>query len=363
METEVTTPSIKLPMLQVLPQQSGSPLTSVCYTATLNAESPMSESPMLNFEHILGLQLNDGLAQFDVNAEFGWVNEAFWVNLDRVRALGELTPLIVGLTIEFRGRIDQMRKCQEAGDEAGHREAITGIQAIRETSKGRPIQHLTIGRHFAGVWGERLEVRKGFYALFSSQIIGAWTAVEVLAADLWEAFLNKHPEFGVRALNAKRAAPDKRDGEGADDDEEVGAEIDFTLPIDKLKEWQFNLKSRMGTLLRTKWNFSKRREAAEAYHKVFPENQKQINAILHSRELRWLAATRHLIVHKAGKADADFLGKMKKHPIFGSVPEGQQIPLDGSITAALFNGAFRRGDELLQFACQQSRAASESKGK
>ena len=143
--------------------------------------------------------------------------------------------------------------------------------------------------------------------LMASMITGAWTAHEVLTADLWVAALNLRPMLGFVALNAKP--------EDDDDDElsERKGNVKFEFRARDILKWKSELGNRMGSLLREKWRFSRRASAVDAYYRVFRESKAKLKPILEDQGVRWLAATRNAIVHNGGIADGDFVSQVRSH--------------------------------------------------
>lgn len=182
--------------------------------------------------------------------------------------------------------------------------------------------------------------------LISMQVIGAWTAFETLAADLWERCLNARPELGFVALGA--------DQQSGDTDEERNRKdrLKFELPVWKLRRWGFDLRTHMGTLMRGKWDFANRIETREAYAAVFGDNHgAELDKVFKDPQLNWLSAVRNVIVHNAGIADAEFERKVKKHPILSKLSADKRDPvvIDGILCRQLVGAGCECSLALFRF--------------
>jgi hypothetical protein len=133
-------------------------------------------------------------------------------------------------------------------------------------------------------------MRLAIDGIMASMVIGAWTAFETLAGDLWENALNTSPKLGIRALDAE---PSPNDDEATT---QAKRKRKITFPARLLYKYHFSIKHRMGTILREKWKFTRRKEADEAYTKVFGETP-----IFRDQNLRWLSALRNVLVGSGGE--------------------------------------------------------------
>lgn len=121
-----------------------------------------------------------------------------------------------------------------------------------------------------------------------------WTAFECLAGDLWVASLNHATKLGQRILSS---IPH-------DDAEKFGLSrrhIDVGLAA----RYGFDLRRSLGTVLRSKFDFSSVDGIEVAYKQAFG-----IVSPLHETDcatLSELEQVRHLIVHRGGVADDKFL--------------------------------------------------------
>lgn len=159
-------------------------------------------------------------------------------------------------------------------------------------------------------------------AIFTSATALTWTAVEVLAGDLWEAVLNAHPNV----------VPDSM--------------LDKTVSISQLHRHGFDLRKQMGTVLRPKVSFKSVDGIRKAYAPIFKNS---VTDTLDCPPLVVLEATRHVLVHRAGIIDADYIADWKSFTgkdLFAFEP-GDIVPLDACIVSAFVNAAAFVGRGLL----------------
>jgi hypothetical protein len=178
--------------------------------------------------------------------------------------------------------------------------------------------------------------QRGVEAILCAMVTGAWTAFETMAVDLWEECLNGRPELGFRVLGIKDA-----------DDDEGRKRVGF--PFGLLKAWNFELKNRMGSLLvaMKKQDFQSRGGIARVYATTFGD--KKTDVLFDDQTLRWLAATRHCIVHKGSIADDEFTNKVKTHETLKRVQADQRIPITGDLVRELVDSASTQGIALIEF--------------
>ncbi len=126
--------------------------------------------------------------------------------------------------------------------------------------------------------------KKQIDAFGGSLVIEAWTLFESLSEDLWEAAINFHPTV-LGALNGK-------------------AKISF----DDLQKNAFNVRHKMGTLLKRKEavGFRAINDIRDAYRLAFTDQFKPIEDILNDSGLQYAAAVRNLLIHKRGIIDKEF---------------------------------------------------------
>jgi hypothetical protein len=226
---------------------------------------------------------------------------------------------------------------------------------------------------------------QGFDGIMQSIVVQAWTTFETLSGDLWISSLNAHPH-GLSHLDGKPkrirelakslladAVKSKPQGSAAskEGNEEKGEkeekkEEDKTPQAKRQDEGRmiqiqnihdvtngtYNLSDKMGELLKDKINFTSLDGIREAYSLAFnPKRIKKsvvdaVDSALAGASLDALAAVRHVIVHKAGVADEDYVKAHKKLPEPLRVKD-QQVPLDATFVRELVEPVVERSHQLL----------------
>jgi hypothetical protein len=91
---------------------------------------------------------------------------------------------------------------------------------------------------------------------------------------------------------------------------------------------------------------------------------KELDAVFEEQKLHLLEATRHVIVHRAGVIDAEFIARTKNMDV--TAKEGDTISLNAQSVSALVNAAIKAGNAILEFVdtkltadCEHPEAAVE----
>jgi len=144
-------------------------------------------------------------------------------------------------------------------------------------------------------------------------VIQAWTIFESLAEDLWETALNVHP-----TTLAAFAGPS-------------------ALSFDDLQNNAFNVRSRMGTILKrsSKVGFRSLLAIRESYELAFTEQSRSILETLDTKGLRYAAAVRNVFIHKRGRVDKEFFQQTSGIPDVPTLIDGDVFPLSGELCAQL----------------------------
>jgi len=136
-----------------------------------------------------------------------------------------------------------------------------------------------------------------------ASVCSVWTSFEVLAVDLWEECVNKDPEnFARKASKEKQGVSERQ------------------ISVDDLRRYKYDLSSRMGTLLKDKFHFSSVSGIEKAYVCLFGKErvQKIWTPEMRSALLN-LEKCRHLIQHRAGVIDLQFLNATKRTDTVGEM--------------------------------------------
>jgi hypothetical protein len=115
------------------------------------------------------------------------------------------------------------------------------------------------------------------------------------------------------------------------------------VPVSLLAKYGFNLRKKLGTVLRTKFDFTSVAGIRQAYKAAFADHE-TLARILVDPKLMHLEATRHLIVHRGGLVDEEFIRRTGS-----TFPIGQAIPLDEEEIASLLDAMKTAGCGLLAF--------------
>lgn len=191
------------------------------------------------------------------------------------------------------------------------------------------------------------QVTRGLDAMFSSLLLGTWTAFEAMAADAWEQAVNAHPKTlselkgnwkqrfrrAASTLSAVQASP------------ELAVLESKQVPLGLLQKYQYDLRSAMGSLLRPRFSFDRLDGIREAYGSAFPETPR-LDKALSDESLDALSALRNLLVHRAGIVDSEYLRKAKSLKL-PQATLGMPVTLDGDVVMNLIGPAINASNELL----------------
>lgn len=197
-------------------------------------------------------------------------------------------------------------------------------------------------------------VSRGLEATLRGVVLGAWTAFEVLASDLWEAAVNAHPktlaslrgDVSVRSQRSKRsfgAFPN-----ASDDASATGKHI----RLDFLQANDFNLSNMMGTVLRERFNFQILTGIQKAYLAAFALPESPVRRVIRDPAIVALASTRNLLAHRSAKVDQQFMSDHSQVPMLKSIfPDatlGSHLKLSGLNTYNLIQPVLSLAVELIQ---------------
>jgi hypothetical protein len=187
----------------------------------------------------------------------------------------------------------------------------------------------------------------GFDVMLASFLIGAWTAFETMAGDLWEAAVNSHPECLAHLDGvSKRIGTKEKSSFGP---AKTQSQTDpKAVDLDLIQFHKFDIKEKMGTILRAaRFELSRLSTIREAYSRAFSKNYTKIDSLLSSGKLDALSVMRNIIVHKASFADQTYLRNAQRLnlPI---VEVGKPIVLDGEIVVKLIDPVFDISKKLIE---------------
>gem|GEM_PF-6390455 len=168
-----------------------------------------------------------------------------------------------------------------------------------------------------------VKARYGLSALFASSLVSTWTAFETLAGDLWEATVNARPG--------------------------LAGHVATSIKTEMLQKHGFNVPHQMGTILREMKavSFTVLDEIRNAYKSTFTKHAQKIDASLANKSLDALSQARNLIVHKAGKCDAEYISRAKGLPQLPHLALGEQLMTNGILARQLIEPVITCCQELI----------------
>jgi hypothetical protein len=108
----------------------------------------------------------------------------------------------------------------------------------------------------------------------------------------------------------------------------------------------FDVRERMGTILRPRFEFTRLANIREAYSCAFSEKASRVDTALASKSLDAISILRNALVHKAGRADAEYLRRAAELKL--PKPElGEPILLDGQVISNLVRPAIVTAGHLM----------------
>lgn len=172
-------------------------------------------------------------------------------------------------------------------------------------------------------------VNKGINALYTSMLVQCWTAIEVMATDLWEAAVNVHPKL-LADLS----------GKGWHDNKPTNLATNNAANIAR--------KKKKGSYLRDKLPFASLKSIKQAYGYAFSMDETAIKTALMSPDLHFLSETRHILVHKGGKPDRKFKAAIKGHALARKIAKADRISVDGEKVTDLLTRTINPSFDLLK---------------
>ena len=179
-------------------------------------------------------------------------------------------------------------------------------------------------------------------ASMMSYVTTGWTIIETMSGDLWETALNAHPS----SLANLTGSPKRLKGGQINKSSQASKESK-SVQLDDISKHRFDISNKMGTILRTKFEFASLDGIREAYACAFTERSAQIDRALIDKSLDALNAVRNVIVHRDAQADSEYIRKIK---FLSSIPKaeiGQHILLDGDVVVGLLKPAISAANQLL----------------
>jgi len=224
---------------------------------------------------------------------------------------------------EHRDFDDLWRQTEEKVKEAAEKEEAQKEfrRHLWETAKGHLLE-LTKDQKV----GEALRLIRQMRLLLS------WTSFECLASDSSEAAVN------VRPLTLGHPAFANL----PQDSEDIAGLETKSVSVGLLAKYGFDIRGKLGTLLKPKFDFTGVSGIREAYAAAFGDKL-PLDSILGDENLSQLEVVRHAIVHRAGIADELYL--KRTHSAIGL---GAPIEVDDKTEEALVRASVDAGHSLLE---------------
>jgi hypothetical protein len=101
----------------------------------------------------------------------------------------------------------------------------------------------------------------------------------------------------------------------------------------------------MGTILKRKFDLTSLSNIKKAYLAVFPNEKKTLEGWFNAQDLKLLEACRHVIVHRVGVVDQEFIDKTTRGDALN-----QPLPLKGELVSRAIAASINAAVNLLGFA-------------
>jgi hypothetical protein len=172
---------------------------------------------------------------------------------------------------------------------------------------------------------------KALLASFSAQLLQVWTAFESLSNDLWVKAFNERPTRLVPQWS--KGSQDKQDK---------------SIPITDLHRAGFDVRNKMGTILRDRGrvSFNSIETTKKAYERAFGDF---VGQFFDNPQLRVLELTRNLIAHRAGKIDSTFIKEIPSNHPFGLLEDENDLQLTDEIVRDLCSVSIESSIRIIQY--------------
>jgi hypothetical protein len=174
--------------------------------------------------------------------------------------------------------------------------------------------------------------QNAFQSLVFSALSGFWTSFEILVTDAWVAALNASPAVIAQQCFARvQKTEDTSDLDGKQ------------VSVRLLSKYGFDLRQKMGDILRPKFDFTGVSGQLRAFTAAFGQAN-ELSSIFSDKSLSELEATRHVIAHRAAVADEEFIKRTGSQ-----LPVGNKISMEPARAVHFLNAVLLSGCRLLSF--------------
>ncbi|WP_123834318.1 hypothetical protein [Methylobacterium currus] len=112
-----------------------------------------------------------------------------------------------------------------------------------------------------------------------------------------------------------------------------GKTLGSIIHVERMKQYNFNISNRLGTLIREKESFDNISEIIKRYKASFHSHDPSISGLIDNSHIKILNLVRNVIVHNAAKYDAEYL----KYTISLTVAPKGEIGADLDINAHMMH--------------------------
>ena len=127
------------------------------------------------------------------------------------------------------------------------------------------------------------------------------------------------------------------------------SDLGKTVRLDDLEKYGYAIDDKMGSIHieSGKVTFSSLSGIREAYAQAFSKDYDAIDEALNDETLDVVSQVRHVIVHKAGRVDDDYLARTASLSGAPGVTAGEQLLLDGETVGLLLGEILQCGSNLV----------------
>jgi hypothetical protein len=228
------------------------------------------------------------------------VGQAFRTNLESVARIISVPYRMAHLTLAPDVRQEMRERFKRAWNQKSDAAGLLGqLQAKADALKRtleEQVQEVIPSHRNKAITRARealsnVHVELGVREIFLQSLVLSWGALEVVANDVFVALVDTRPELSVALLR----------------DESCRRLFNsLRIDVELLAEYQFNLASSMGQLLSATRPVDNVEVMKTVFGKLFPKSS-ELREALASRELWLLNCRRHLIVHRRGVVDDQYL--------------------------------------------------------
>jgi hypothetical protein len=196
------------------------------------------------------------------------------------------------------------------------------------------IHHLleTADRRLSQLTTKEPKIGEALRLIRHMTLLLSWTSFECVASDSWEAAVNVRPLM----LGHPAFANLPQDGEDI-----AGLET-RSVSVGLLAKHGFDIRGKLGTLLKPKFDFAGVSGIRKAYAAAFGDKL-PLDSILGDDNLYGLEVVRHAIVHRAGIADELYLKRTHS-----TIALGAPIEVDDKMYMAFLRASVNVGCSLLE---------------